>query len=188
MAVSKTHTGWRRDKNNSRLDYYYEGSRIGHIDASGLTVAAGFEILGDLDDDSVDSEHYIADSIDKEHLASEIYQIVPVCFSGESVDNQTITGVYKCWSAATVVRVCYFTDGTLGTGLGIDVVDGGTNGSGSDVIDSCSDNLDGSDINDLTTPYALSAGDYINIVFDDVTNGRFISVIILLKVPLGAAT
>ncbi len=41
MPVSSTHTGWRRDDENSRLDYYYEGTRIGHIDANGFTVVTG---------------------------------------------------------------------------------------------------------------------------------------------------
>lgn len=137
--------------------------------------------------DKLDSDDYAADSIDKEHLASEIYAIEPVCYSGQ-LDNDTIVGLYKCWSACTVIRVCYWTSQALGSGLGIDVVDGETDGTGSSVIDSCSDNLNGSDVNDLTTPHALSAGDYINLVVDNVTNSTHISVIILLKVPLGAAT
>ena len=188
MAVSKTYTGWRRDDNNSRLDFYYEGTRVGHIDTSGLTVASALEIFGDLDDDSVNSEHYVANSIDKEHLAPEIYAIESVCLNGEGLDTQTIKGLYKCWSACTVIRVSYFTDQALGSSVGVDVVDGATDGNGSGVIDSCSDNLNGSDINDLTTPYDLSAGDYINVVIDNITASTFISVIILLKVPLGTAT
>ena len=39
MAASGPHTGWRRDVNNSRLDFYYRWTRIGHINASGLTGA-----------------------------------------------------------------------------------------------------------------------------------------------------
>ncbi len=41
MAVSPTHTGWRYDPSNSRLDYYYQGTRVGHIASGGLTVATG---------------------------------------------------------------------------------------------------------------------------------------------------
>lgn len=41
MPVSKKHTGWRKDPANSRLDMYYEGTRVGHIDASGLSTASG---------------------------------------------------------------------------------------------------------------------------------------------------
>ncbi|KKL26405.1 hypothetical protein LCGC14_2395650, partial [marine sediment metagenome] len=79
-------------------------------------------------------------------------------------------------------------DAAIGTSLGIDVVDGATDGNGSDVIDSCSDNLNGSDVNALTTPYALSAGDYINLVVDDITNSIYIRVDIHYRVPLSTAT
>jgi hypothetical protein len=41
MAVGSTHTGFRRDRSNSRLDIYYEGTREADISASGLTVADG---------------------------------------------------------------------------------------------------------------------------------------------------
>ena len=39
MAVSTTHTGWHYDVDNSRLDFYYRGTRVGHINASGLDLA-----------------------------------------------------------------------------------------------------------------------------------------------------
>ena len=38
MAVSGVHSGWRLDKSNSRLDMYYQGTRVGHIAAAGLTI------------------------------------------------------------------------------------------------------------------------------------------------------
>ena len=41
MAVSSTHTGWRYDPSNSRLDFYYRGTRVGAISTSGLALAAG---------------------------------------------------------------------------------------------------------------------------------------------------
>jgi hypothetical protein len=41
MAVSATHTGWRYDPANTRLDFYYQGTRIGHINASQMSLAAG---------------------------------------------------------------------------------------------------------------------------------------------------
>ena len=37
MAVSSIHNGWRYDSANSRLDFYYRGTRAGHINATGLT-------------------------------------------------------------------------------------------------------------------------------------------------------
>ena len=42
MAASGRHTGWRYDPSNTRLDFYYQGTRVGHINASGdLALAAG---------------------------------------------------------------------------------------------------------------------------------------------------
>ena len=54
MAVSPTHNGWRYDPSNTRLDFYFRGTRVGHIaaaafvstqamtiDAGGLTITAG---------------------------------------------------------------------------------------------------------------------------------------------------
>ena len=42
MAVSATHTGWRYDANNSRLDFYYRGTRVGNISANGdLALTSG---------------------------------------------------------------------------------------------------------------------------------------------------
>ena len=41
MAVSSIHNGWRYDPSNSRLNFYYRGTRIGHINASQMSVAAG---------------------------------------------------------------------------------------------------------------------------------------------------
>lgn len=41
MPVSSTHNGWRYDPSNSRLDFYYRGTRVGHITSTGLVTAAG---------------------------------------------------------------------------------------------------------------------------------------------------
>ena len=40
MAVSSKHTGWRRDVDNARVDMYYQGTRVGHISATGIASAA----------------------------------------------------------------------------------------------------------------------------------------------------
>ena len=40
MVVSSKHTGWRRDVDNARVDMYYQGTRVGHINASGIASAA----------------------------------------------------------------------------------------------------------------------------------------------------
>ncbi len=46
--ASARQKGWRWDRDNDRLDFYYEGARIGHIDADGIDLASGmdFEIDG----------------------------------------------------------------------------------------------------------------------------------------------
>ena len=36
-----TMKGWHNDPNNSRLEYYYNGLKVGHLDASGFTVTDG---------------------------------------------------------------------------------------------------------------------------------------------------
>mgnify|MGYP003137254424 CR=1 FL=1 len=48
MAASSRHTGWRFDDANSRLDFYYQGTRVGHINASGdMTLSTGHITMGD---------------------------------------------------------------------------------------------------------------------------------------------
>jgi hypothetical protein len=39
-AVSGRHSGWRLDPSVPRLDYYFAGTRVGHIVASGFSSAA----------------------------------------------------------------------------------------------------------------------------------------------------
>ena len=39
-AVAPTHKGWDYDPVNGRLDFYYQGTRVGHINGSGLTTVA----------------------------------------------------------------------------------------------------------------------------------------------------
>ena len=50
MAVSATHRGWRFDRENARLDFFFNGTRAGHITATGLTTTGSFTLT-----DSVDS-------------------------------------------------------------------------------------------------------------------------------------
>jgi hypothetical protein len=42
MAASAIHNGWRYDPVNARLDFYYRGTRVGHIDGTGLTSVTAF--------------------------------------------------------------------------------------------------------------------------------------------------
>jgi hypothetical protein len=41
MTVSSTFNGWNYDRQNNRLDYYYRGTRVGSISATGQTLASG---------------------------------------------------------------------------------------------------------------------------------------------------
>lgn len=40
-GASSSRNGWNYDSENARLDFGYQGARVGHISASGLTMAAG---------------------------------------------------------------------------------------------------------------------------------------------------
>ena len=46
MAVSSKHSGWKKDPTNSRLDFYFDGTRMGHLDASGLSSVVGTAATG----------------------------------------------------------------------------------------------------------------------------------------------
>ena len=53
MAVSSTHNGWHYDPANSRLDFYYRGTRVGHIAAAGLYVLGTALTANIINDDTV---------------------------------------------------------------------------------------------------------------------------------------
>lgn len=46
MAVSPTHNGWRYDPANTRLDFYYRGTRGGHINATGASFTGTLATTG----------------------------------------------------------------------------------------------------------------------------------------------
>lgn len=114
-------------------------------------------------------------------LADDVYQDIAYCVSGE-FDNQTVNLV-KLVEAGTVVGVTYFSAAALGASAGIDVVDGGAAGTGTDVICSCTDNLNGKEAEDTfdATHKVLAAGDWINLTFDDFTAATFCSVVIIVR-------
>lgn len=201
MAVSSKHTGWRYDAQNSRLDFYYQGTRVGHINTAGMTIpsgevldltgatgilslAAGEIAAADLASNAVETAKINANAVTKGKMDSGVYTIEHIVCLVSATDNE-ILGISKVWNECTVVRVVYWTSGALGGGFGIDILDGGASGSGSTVIDSSTDNLTGFDSSDLSTPYTLSAGDYVRIEFDNFSTAPdYISVDIQLKVPL----
>lgn len=122
-------------------------------------------------------------AIDKDLLADEVTYNEYVCISG-ALDNATYdTG--KLANDCEVVAVDYFTVGAAGSGAGIDVVDGGADGSGSAVIDASADNLDGIDCNTLSTPYAMVSGEHLKVKVDDVSS-TFVFVKVTLKVKVNS--
>lgn len=46
MAVSATHNGWYWDRTNSRLEFYYRGTKVGHITASAFVPVKAMEVTG----------------------------------------------------------------------------------------------------------------------------------------------
>lgn len=142
---------------------------IGRMTTTRIAYVWGMrEVTGDMiEDDGVDSQHYAADSIDKEHLAAEVTSTTCMVLGPGLYDDETIQ-LGPVRDACTVVHVSYDTDADpgVGTSVGIKVQDGSTDGSGSDEIDASADNFAGLDSNELTTPYALSAGDHINVVYE----------------------
>ena len=46
MATSSIHNGWHYDPANTRLDFYYRGTRAGDIDASGVAVTGTLGVTG----------------------------------------------------------------------------------------------------------------------------------------------
>ena len=40
MAVSGSYSGWHYDRTNNRLDFYFKGTRVGHISSTGMSLAA----------------------------------------------------------------------------------------------------------------------------------------------------
>jgi hypothetical protein len=122
-------------------------------------------------------------AVDKDLLADEVTYNEYVCISG-ALDNATYdTG--KLANDCEVVAVDYFTVGAAGSGAGIDIVDGGADGSGSAVIDASADNLDGVDCNTLSTPYAMASGEHLKVKVDDVSS-TFVFVKITLKVKVNS--
>lgn len=43
--VSAIHNGWSWDRANARLDFYYRGTRIGHIKSGEMTLANGGDFI-----------------------------------------------------------------------------------------------------------------------------------------------
>ena len=48
MVASSRHTGWYKDAANARLDFYYEGTRVGHINGTSFVTALAQTVTGAL--------------------------------------------------------------------------------------------------------------------------------------------
>jgi len=87
-------------------------------------------------------------------------------FGPYAADNVTYK-IAKMINAGIVKSVTFNTSAALGSSLGIDIIDGGTAGAGTDVIVACTDNLNGVETKAPATAYVLVSGNYLNVKFDD---------------------
>lgn len=127
---------------------------------------------------SVGTAELEAKAATKAKLGDDVLEYSQLVFAG-SVDNQTVK-LGPVPVDCEITTISYFTAAALGSGVGIDVVDGGTDGTGSAVVDSSDDNLDGQDVNE-SVGHALTAGDHINITFDDFDAATLCVVTVTLK-------
>jgi len=125
--ASSTYTGWWDDKENSRLDYYYRGTKVGHMNATtfvlaasvgltvtdtgltvtagGLTVTSGGAIVtaGDL----------VVTAGDAQVLAENLYMGAATAFG---TTEPTSAVIFKAGTApsGTITTSCAaYTDGTV---------------------------------------------------------------------------
>lgn len=180
MPLTKVKTGW---SSGNLIFYDTSNNIIATWDGTNrkLTFASGAVLDVSA---AATAISLAASTVAKTALKAEITYNERVCCNGQ-FDNETIS-LGKVLNDCTVVAVSYWADQTLGSGAGIDIIDGGTDNNGSTVIDSCSANLAANtlDYNALSTPYALSAGDYLKVVCDNFTYATNCVIQIVLEVPL----
>lgn len=123
-------------------------------------------------------------TVDKAALADEVVVRFPLVVEGV-FDNQTIT-VGAVPDACTIVGIDYFTGAALDEAAGIDVIDGGADGNGTDVIASCTDGLNGYEAETTinATHKVLAAGDILKVKVDDLTTATYCRVVIWLSAIL----
>lgn len=97
----------------------------------------------------------------------EFIYISPSIFISDA-DNETVAMAGPMPYAGEVDSVMYWTGGAIGASVGIDLIDGGDDGSGSDVIDSSDDNLNGYDLN-TGVAYGFDSGTVLKVTVDDIT-------------------
>lgn len=63
MAVSSIHNGWRNSAANSRLDFYYKGTRSGHINATAAAFTGTVSAAGDFTSTTSTDSAAVADEV-----------------------------------------------------------------------------------------------------------------------------
>lgn len=109
MGISSRTKGWRWDRTNDRLDFYYNGSRIGHIDAGGIDLVSAktFAVNGtDVAAGTLDASYDLGKTITVDST--------PVVLAGSSSANHVLS-ITKAGSTGNCID---FTNS--GTGKDID--------------------------------------------------------------------
>jgi hypothetical protein len=120
------------------------------------------EFLLVVTDITASSEAYTVYDLD------ECRERIIVPFHLSDADNETV-GLIKMPAAGVLVQADFWTSGALDGGAGIDVIDGGADGSGTDVMVACTDALNGYESKTTMSSATIDSGDWINIKVDDIT-------------------
>lgn len=104
MAVSPTHNGWRYDRANARLDFYFRGTRVASMDANGIDTADS-AIVNNVSATVADG------GITGAKLATGIYKVELV--AGQDETSDTTIPVTGLAAGDELVRVLV-EDGTSG--------------------------------------------------------------------------
>ena len=92
----------------------------------------------------------------------------------DDIDNETFD-IAKISQAAQIRHVAFSANtGALGSGLSVDLLDGATNGAGTDVIQKTSDNLNGEE-EFAGVNYDLEDGAVLKILADNFTGDQKVS-------------
>lgn len=99
--------------------------------------------------------------------------VVPICVSG-SFDNATVK-LGKFPYKGTIKAVSFATGAALGASAGIDVK------NGTNVVASCTDNLNGIELKTAVSNAAITSSSELSVVFDDFTAATQCEVIIYIQ-------
>lgn len=115
MAVSPTHNGWRYDRANARLDFYFRGTRVASMDANGIDTADEITIINNVPQTvgagSIGTTALAASGVTGAKLATGIYKVELV--AGQDETSDTTIPVTGLAAGDELVRVLV-EDGTSG--------------------------------------------------------------------------